>query len=203
MEVPFIPKFTGQELSLCFVLYLFESSMSSFQNIFQLYETTNCQMIVAMKLNLRSVVIQESSKNTTINNRNMKKAAIPICFRWSIIRNKWAVSVRGRTIGSGSIAKLNPSPKTTASTISLNIGGPDIVDNLEVCTVPEASTQRSLDGKMFNIMIYNSFISEDAIENNMKAKWHIDDSLLMTMQDFKNVSQYAKGNVTKEQTFTT
>ena len=184
---------------MCFVIYLFELNEKTFQNMFQLYETTTCQIIASMKMNSRSVVIYEDTTNTTINHFNLKVAPTSICFRWSIIKNKWSVSVRGREIGSKQIQAL---PTTmTPSTISLNLGGPDIVDNLEVCKVPDTSTERSLEGKMFYIMIYNSFITDDDVENHMIAKWNTGDSLLMTMQDFKNISQYAKGNVTKGEIF--
>ena len=200
IEIPSIPKFSGEELSLCFIVYLYELNINTFQNIFQLYETTTCQMIASMEINSRSVVIHEDSTNTTINHLNLREAPTPICFRWSAIKNKWSVSIRGKEIGSKPIQTL-PSAMTP-STISLNLGGPDVVDNLEVCKVPETPTERSFNGKMFYVMIYNIFISDNDVENQMMAKWKADDSLLMTMQDFKDLSQYAKGNVTKGEIFT-
>ena len=202
LQIPSLPNTViSQDFSLCFAFNLHNVTIGTFQNIFQLYDTTNCQLAVAMQLDLVSIVIKEGSTNTTLNSLNNKGMPTPICFRRSVAQNKWSLSVRANEIGSENLTIPITSQPSSISTTSLNLGGPEIDDQQEVCSVSSSSSQRSLNGKLFYLMFYSSFISDEAVQNNMNANWHIDDSLFMTMYNLTDFTNIAHGNVTRGEIF--
>ena len=90
---------------------------------------------------------------------------------------------------------MNPAPMS--SNLALMFGDSALDESQEDCRVIP-STVNLFQGRLFYIMVYTSFISDDAVTADFLSNWFVDESLQLTTGNFEN---YTHGAVSIGKTF--
>lgn len=191
IHYPEIPKFTGEELSICFVMETTDQRQQ--QTIFRLFDSHQCQLVTSLIIANQKIYVRQHRYGGTTTVENglsiFKNLPTPICYRWLLKDNQmmWQVSVRGSLVMTGP-SVMNPSPMPLK--LALMFGDVKLDQTQEDCKVIP-STEHLFEGRLFYIMVYTSFISDDAVRADFSSNWFVDESLQLTTGNFENYTQGA------------